>query len=61
MIFSKALYYPTIDISDEDWLKMAYLFGGEYMKEHHRCFTIILGDVYERHRKMRDSNVSCQF
>ena len=38
MMFSKVLYYPTIDISDEDWLKMAYLFGGEYMKEHHRCF-----------------------
>jgi hypothetical protein len=26
MMFSKALYYPTIDISDEDWLKTAYLF-----------------------------------
>ncbi len=25
-MFSKALYYPTIDISDEDWLKTAYLF-----------------------------------
>lgn len=26
MMFSKALYYPTIDIPDEDWLKTAYLF-----------------------------------
>ena len=26
MMFSKALYYPTIDISDEDWLKTACLF-----------------------------------
>lgn len=26
MILSKALYYPTIDISVEDWLKPAYLF-----------------------------------
>lgn len=26
MVFSKALYYPTIDIPDEDWLKTAYLF-----------------------------------
>ena len=25
-MFSKALYYPTIDISDEGWLKTAYLF-----------------------------------
>ncbi len=25
-MFSNALYYPTIDISDEDWLKTAYLF-----------------------------------
>lgn len=25
-MFSKALFYPTIDIPDEDWLKTAYLF-----------------------------------
>ena len=25
-MFSRALYYPTIDIPDEDWLKTAYLF-----------------------------------
>lgn len=25
-MFNKALYYPTIDINDEDWLKTAYLF-----------------------------------
>lgn len=25
-MFGKALYYPTIDIEDEDWLKNAYLF-----------------------------------
>lgn len=26
MVFGKALYYPTIDIKDEEWLKNAYLF-----------------------------------
>lgn len=26
MVSSCALYYPTIDISDESWLKNAYLF-----------------------------------
>lgn len=25
-MFNKALYYPTIDIKDENWLKTAYLF-----------------------------------
>lgn len=25
-MLNKALYYPTIDINDEDWLKTAYLF-----------------------------------
>ena len=25
-MFSKALFYPTIDINDEEWLKNAYLF-----------------------------------
>lgn len=25
-MYSKALYYPTMDIKDEDWLKNAYLF-----------------------------------
>jgi len=25
-MFSEALFYPTIDISDEEWLKNAYLF-----------------------------------
>ena len=25
-MFGKALYYPTIDIKDEDWLKNAFLF-----------------------------------
>lgn len=29
MLFSKALYYPTIDIHDEEWLKTAYLFWDE--------------------------------
>jgi len=28
-MFSKALFYPTIDIKDEDWLKSAYLFWDE--------------------------------
>ncbi len=26
MVSSRALYYPTIDIQDEEWLKTAYLF-----------------------------------
>lgn len=29
MISSKALYYPSIDIHDEEWLKTAYLFWDE--------------------------------
>lgn len=29
MLFSKALFYPTIDIHDEEWLKTAFLFGDE--------------------------------
>ena len=29
MLFSKALFYPTIDIHDEEWLKTAYLFWDE--------------------------------
>lgn len=29
------------------------LFGMEYMIEHHRCFTKMLGDVYEQHRRER--------
>ncbi len=29
MLFSRALFYPTIDIRDEEWLKTAYLFGDE--------------------------------
>ena len=29
MLPSRALFYPTIDITDEDWLKTAYLFWDE--------------------------------
>lgn len=29
MLFSRALFYPTIDIHDEEWLKTAYLFWDE--------------------------------
>lgn len=29
MLFSKALFYPTIDIHDEEWLKTAFLFWDE--------------------------------
>src|SRR5438105_1881853 len=29
MGFTKALYYPTIDITNEDWLKTAVLFWDE--------------------------------
>ena len=29
MLFSRALFYPTIDIRDEEWLKTAYLFWDE--------------------------------
>lgn len=29
MVSSKALYYPSIDIRDEEWLKTAYLFWDE--------------------------------
>ena len=29
MVSSKALYYPTIDIHDEEWIKTAYLFWDE--------------------------------
>lgn len=29
MVPSKALYYPSIDIRDEEWLKTAYLFWDE--------------------------------
>ena len=29
MLFSKALFYPTIDIHNEEWLKTAYLFWDE--------------------------------
>ena len=41
MIFSKALYYPTIDISVEDWLKPAYLFWDGIR-------TIVLESMAER-------------
>lgn len=46
MSFTKALYYPTIDILNEDWLKTAVLFwdeintivpesmGGNLIKKH---------------------------
>jgi hypothetical protein len=29
MFSSRALYYPTIDIRDEEWLKTAFLFWDE--------------------------------
>jgi hypothetical protein len=29
MAFTRALFYPTIDIQNEDWLKTAILFWDE--------------------------------
>ena len=29
MAFTRALYYPTIDISNEEWLKTAILYWDE--------------------------------
>lgn len=43
MAFSKALYYPTIDISDEGWLKSAAL----YWKE---IYTIVPSSIKQPYR-----------